>query len=881
MTDFQDYLESLIRGNIHETENLVGAERESFTFPTARPQWAPSRQYNIDHLTIEWKMDLAKERVDAVSRLKVTSIVPELRKVVLHAAEFVVKQIKDSTGENVEWDTKPEEQLLIVILKRPLTEGQSEELTFTYVIDHPRGGLHFINPSPEFPDVETSAWTQMQDDYARFVIPVYDNPSHKFPLETIVTVPQGLYAMSNGVLKERRKNEDGTETFHWIQEQPIPAYLITVAVSEYVEYRESLDGLEVSYYAHKKWDKNTVYRSFGKTPEMIRFFESRLGVKYPWAKYAQVTAANFIAGGMENVSATTQTDATLHDAKAHQDFESDGLVSHELAHMWVGDLVTCRTWSHGWLNEGGASQLQNEWNLHDKGYDEYLYDQYGKQTSYFDEDKNKYRRPIVCNTWERGGDVFDRHLYPGAAWRYYMLKHLVGTDRWWRILGVWLDRYAHKSVYTHDLETVFTEMTGEDYGWFFEQWLYKAGYPECSIKCSYDEKLGHALVRVEQTQKSDDGMTPEVFRFPLTVEFVSEDGARHRHTIVVNERVHDFYFQVSKKPRQIVIDPDYAVLMEAKTEMPEPMWIEQLHNGNNVIQRIRAAQALGKKITPKAIEALGKAIIQDGFWGVKAEIAKVLGSVNTDSALDLLLRVVDTENTKARTAVARALGAFYKNDRAFEALKKMLRDKESYFVVSAAAASLGKTQHDQAFDVLSKGIKRVPDSWHSLIEQGYLEGLIATENEEAIGILLEYAKSGRDDYIKRLVPGGKDDYLRRLAPGGLASLGKRYRKEHPEIRDELIKLIHDRSYRVQINAILAAKAYEDSSLIPTLSRTAESSVEATLVRYAREAIRELGKKKEPKEIDSLRKSVEELEKENRDLKDRVTKVEARLEKDSQ
>jgi aminopeptidase N len=335
MTDFHIYLESLMRDGIQEAENLLLAEREGFTFPTAKPQWAPPRHYNVKHLRMEWIMDLKNEHVDAISSIRIESIVPDLKRIFLHAVELKIASIVDTKGNSLNFEMLPDEQAMFVDLMVSLNEKESEDLTFTYSIDHPRTGLYFTNPCPEFPDVETSVWTQMQEDYARYCVPIYDNPSHKFPTETIVTVPNGFFAMSNGYLKNRKANDDGTETFHWVQEKPIPAYLITMAASEYREYKEDINGLEVSYYVHKKWDRDTVYRSFGKTPEMIRFFESKLGVKYPWAKYAQVTAANFVIGGMENVSATTQTDATLHDEKTHNDFESDGLVSHELAHMWV------------------------------------------------------------------------------------------------------------------------------------------------------------------------------------------------------------------------------------------------------------------------------------------------------------------------------------------------------------------------------------------------------------------------------------------------------------------------------------------------------------------------------------------------------------------
>jgi HEAT repeat protein len=238
--------------------------------------------------------------------------------------------------------------------------------------------------------------------------------------------------------------------------------------------------------------------------------------------------------------------------------------------------------------------------------------------------------------------------------------------------------------------------------------------------------------------------------------------------------------------------------------------------------------------------------------------------MKSESALDELLKGTDLTNTKVRTAVATALGQFYHSDRAFEALKMMLEDQESYFVVAAAATSIGKTQHDSALEVLSETLRTAAPSWHYIVQQGYLNGLAETEKEEVIDIIKPYSEVGKPDEIRRIIP------------GLLARLGKRYKKERPEMKSDLERLLQDNSFRVAVNALRGAKTYGDAALIPVLERIADSEVEGRYVRYAREAIRALSKKKDVTEIDSIRKSVESLEKENKDLKDRLSKVEALL-----
>jgi HEAT repeat protein len=251
---------------------------------------------------------------------------------------------------------------------------------------------------------------------------------------------------------------------------------------------------------------------------------------------------------------------------------------------------------------------------------------------------------------------------------------------------------------------------------------------------------------------------------------------------------------------------------------------------------------------------------------VQAEIAKVLGKIKNESALDELLKGCDLEDSRARTDVAQALGNFYQNERALKALENLREDTDSDFVVASAATSIGKLKHKRSFAILKGGLETAPESWTEIVRRGYLSGLKETEKADAIPIITEYTKPGHHDY------------LRRTAPGLLAVLGKKFKKKHPQVKDIIQGLFYDKSYKVQIGAINAARAYGDAGLIGPLRKLAKGQVDADIIRLARVAIRALSKKKDSTEVKSLQKSVEELERENRDLKDRLSKVEAVLEK---
>src|SRR5262249_53481087 len=154
------------------------------------------------------------------------------------------------------------------------------------------------------------------------------------------------------------------EVFHWKMDDPHPSYLVTIVAGEFSEIEATAHvggtGTEGNgeprvvplTYLVPKGREEDGKRTFGRTPEMIAWFSELLGTPYPWNKYAQVVVSDFIFGGMENTTATTMYEHILLDERAAIDVTSDDLIAHELAHQWFGDLVTCRDWSEGWLNEG-------------------------------------------------------------------------------------------------------------------------------------------------------------------------------------------------------------------------------------------------------------------------------------------------------------------------------------------------------------------------------------------------------------------------------------------------------------------------------------------------------------------------------------------------
>src|SRR5262249_46653217 len=158
------------------------------------------------------------------------------------------------------------------------------------------------------------------------------------------TFPKRMTALSNGA-KVSDVVKGASRTVHHRLDVPHSPYLVTLVVGELEEHVEKAGAVKVRTL-FPRGRKADALRCASRTPEMVKRFEAFSGRPYPWGDYAQVFVAEFIFGGMENTGATTLTDAVLHDARAHLDYSAENLISHELAHQWFGDWLTCRDWPH-------------------------------------------------------------------------------------------------------------------------------------------------------------------------------------------------------------------------------------------------------------------------------------------------------------------------------------------------------------------------------------------------------------------------------------------------------------------------------------------------------------------------------------------------------
>jgi aminopeptidase N len=835
------------------------SDHRSFALPGARPQYGPDKVVDVLHIDLRLRPDLEAKCLDAVCTTTVRAIEDGVARLALNAVDLEIASVVRTHDRRV-LEHRATSETLEIAIEPPLRAGDELEFAVEYAVRKPRRGMYFIEHEPKH------VWTQCQDSDARFWFPCLDYPAEKQTTSATVIVPKGHFALANGALVERTEGQNET-VFRYEQHIPHPTYLVTMVAGPFSEIKQPHDRVPLWYYTLPGREEDGE-RAFGNTPRMIDVFERTIGVPYPYERYSQIAVADFTFGGMENTSATTQTDRVLHDERAHLDYSADYLASHELAHQWFGDLVTCRDWAHAWLNEGFATYFEAVWLEADKGWDEYLYDVYGVVQRYLEEDAERYRRPIVCNLFRDPIELFDRHLYEKGCAVLHMLRGNLGWERTKRSLCRYVRSNAQRNVETIDLIRAIEAETGRNTRRFFAQWVERGGHPQLDLSYRWDGERKTALITVTQKQLIDDDNPAYVF--DLDVGFVADvpDAIRTdagegplpgetRVRVSVEGASRTFAVALDREPGLVRVDPAAWVLSSWTSSLGTDVHAAILRGDPSPIARIRAAKALAKDGSRVAREALAHSLASDPFWGVGVEVASALGGSRAPSARETLLANTGHAHPKVRRAIADALGN-WRDEPVADALLA-LRGDRSYFVIAAALHALGKTRDPRAFDALVDATK-IP-SWNETIAVGAVRGLGALADGRGLALLSEALASERHEA------------LRRAAIGAIGQLGMLVDSVRTEVADAIERALHEPGYLIRIAAFAAAERLADPRLLPTLDRLVETEDDGRLRRDAAEAairIREAQTK--PAALAALREEVDRLRTESQTLRERLDEL---------
>ncbi len=537
-----------------------------------------ARTYDVQHYVIRTKFDVPRKTLDGQVTISLKPLANGFKSFELDAEGMKIESVV--TGAGTRLASYQQDARLRISLDRTYASTETISITITYRTK-PRRGLFFVSARDEDDYIRPAQiWTQGEPEESHFWFPCYDFPDDKATSEQYITAAAGQLAIANGRLVESAANPDGTTTYHWSMEQPHSSYLTSMVVGDFVKLSDKYGSIPVDYYTYRGTQAKAM-RAFGKTPKMMEWFGRRLDFPFPYRGYSQTIVANFDFGGMENITATTYADTEiLSVADVGPDPLTENLVSHELAHSWFGNLVTCRDWSELWLNEGFATFLEAAFREQEDGHDAYLTLLQENARQYFSEDSSRKRHPLVNPRYPLTMDLFDETTYKKGAYVVHMLRQVVGDEAFWRALNIYLNRFKYDVVGSRDLQRVFEEVSSKRLDWFFDQWVYRAGYPELKVRSSYDSVNRLLNVTVAQTHKPHP-MTPEIFRLPFEIEIETEAGVQTK-MVEIKSKIESFSFQLDGNPRLVVFDKNAGILKKVDLAQPRSTAGYRLIDGADV-----------------------------------------------------------------------------------------------------------------------------------------------------------------------------------------------------------------------------------------------------------------------------------------------------------
>jgi len=760
--------------------------------------YARSRNYDLQHSRIVLRFDTEQKEVIGDVTHTVTVFRDGISELAFDSSGLDIESVTVGKAK-AKFDVKGEK--LDVTLPHAAKAGETLEVEIRYT-GKPKKGLYFILPDKDYPNQPKEIWSQGESEDTHFYLPTYDYPNDRLTTETILTVPASWITVANGKLMSVTDAGKGMKTWTWKESLPSSTYLITVVAGEFDEAKDSWRGKPVTYYAPKgKGDR--LKANYERTPEMLEFFSKTLGVEYAWEKYSQAMVDDFVAGGMENSSATTNTSMSLRDPRLVPEFytDEDGLISHELGHQWFGDLVTCKDWGDIWLNEGFATYMNYAWIEHYYPKDQAEYERWSDARGWFQE-QNLYEKPIVRFDFNDSSE-FDGNAYTKGGWVLYMLRHQIGDENFYAGLKHYLEVNRGKNVVTADLTKAIEEATHINVDQFFNEWVYGAGAPKFDLSYTYDDTKHQVALTVKQTQKIEGRVG--LFEVPVDVEITTATGPK-LYPITVSKAEEVFTFPSESAPLMVLFDKGGHVLKSADFHKEKKEWLYQLKNATDFADRADAVEALGKMKEDDVAEALGEASRNDTAWGVRATAADTLGEMKTPAAEKQLLETLEKQDKPwVCNRVVAALGNFKESAELTAKLASVAKDDSSWRARGAALQSLGKLKAPGALEILNAAA--MGESPDGFLRNAALRAMGPLGDDKAVPTLEAW------------IAPGKAIESRQAAISSLAQLDK----TNKQVTQQIASYLFDPHFRIRIATIFALGGRGDASAVPSLEALLNSN----------------------------------------------------------
>ncbi len=419
----------------------------------AQSAGAPSRPFHVINYDARVEPDIAAQTVRGSVRLDIAATTDNQSDIDLDRGSLAVDSVRE--GDMPQTFTLTDRHLLIP-LSRPIHSGETRTLEIDYH-GAPRFGLRFFaDRSQAYTVFSTSQW-----------MVCVDAPEDRSTLRLRVIMPPGLRVIASGKEVGRRTLTNGTVEHEWRTDRAVPTYTFGFAAGRFNELVETRNGITLRYLADG-FSSAELRRIFRDTAKMIAFFQDRAGIPYKGAAYAQVLVAETIGQEMAGFAIFPESfgRAVLSDET------SVALGAHELAHQWWGNMVTCRDFTHFWLNEGFATFMAAAYDERRFGRQRYLQDINAARQRYETVRDAGHDRSLVFPDWNRPTAEDRTLIYRKGAYVLHLLREELGDRAFWDGIRRYTRTYFGESVTTENFQQAMEQSSGRNLAGFFSKWVY-------------------------------------------------------------------------------------------------------------------------------------------------------------------------------------------------------------------------------------------------------------------------------------------------------------------------------------------------------------------------------------------------------------------------
>ncbi|NAW51191.1 M1 family peptidase [Elizabethkingia argentiflava] len=642
----------------------------------------------LKHTKLKVNFDYQKEQMNGEAWITASPYFYPSDSLVLNAKAMLIHEVALDTGKAktpLKFDYK--NNILNIALNKEYERNQDYTVYIKYTARpnevtqegsaaiNGAKGLYFINAQGKELDKPTQIWTQGETESSSVWFPTIDKSNQKMTQEIYMTVPDQYVTLSNGILKDSKKEGHAMRTDHWVMEKKHSPYLFFMGVGDYAIVRDKWRNIPVDYYIEKEYEPYAK-QIYGHTPEMMEFYSKYLNYDYPWPKYAQMSARDYVSGAMENTTATLHGESVLQKPGQLADENIwESVIAHELFHHWFGDLVTAESWSNLTVNESFANYSEYLWFEHKYGKDMADYHLMKDRERYL-YDPSDYDKDLVRFNYASREDVFDLVTYQKGAAILHMLRNYLGDAAFRAGLNVYLKENEYSTGEAHQIRLALEKVSGKDLNWFFNQWYFSNGHPKLSYTYNYEPVKKQVVLTIHQSQAP-------LFQFPLVVD-VYQDGKPVRQKVWADAKTDNTFVFTSlkKKPELVNINADGVLLAEIKEDKTSDQYLLQYQNSKEFLSRYKAVEHAYRNVDKN--EADLKTLLaglKDPFFRIRMLALK---------GLDL------SQPHQAKLALAQVL--------------KLVTDEPKTLVRAEAIGALAKTKDKKYENLYEKGIKAVSNA---------------------------------------------------------------------------------------------------------------------------------------------------------------------------